>query len=155
MKSNEKRMIIILVMVAILIIAVIYLATRGKKENNEKEIEEKNQNIENFVEILEDGTKLNISSKLHEEKELDGLKIGNIQITEKNGQFLLLADVTNTTNKDIEPFYINIILYNKNGEQISTVIGAISPTKAGKKSRLSAAITEDYANAYDFKVTRK
>lgn len=149
----KKTRILALVIVGILIVGVIYFVTKEKKENSE--VKEENENIEKYVEILEDGTKRNISSKLQEEKELEGLKIGNIKITEKNGQFLLMANVRNTTNKDIQPFYINIILLNENGANIAVVTGAISPIKAGEKAILSASITEDYANAYDFEVTRK
>lgn len=149
----KKTRILALIVVAILIVGVIYLVTKEKKENSK--IEEENQNIENFIEVLEDGTKLNISSKLQEEKEIDGLRIGNIQITEKNGQFVLLADVTNTTNKEVEPFYINIILLDKEGKETATVIGIVSEVKAGQTTKLRAGITENYANAYDFKVVKK
>lgn len=158
MKTKEKKIIMILVSI-VLILGITYLITKGNNtknvNNNIEEIKEESQNIEEFVKIQEDGTKVNISSKLQEEKELEGLKIGDIRITEKEGQFLLLAKVRNTTNSDIEPFYINIELLNEKGDKIATVTGAISAIKAGNKAILSAAVTEDYANAYDFKVTRK
>ena len=150
MKKSEKKMILILVIVSILIIGVIWLVTRPKKE---KIVE--NEVVEEFVQVLDDGTKLNISSKLQEEKTINGLKIGNIQLTEKNGQLVLLADVTNPTEKDSEIFLIDIILYDKTGKEIATVPGIVSPIKAGGKTQLNAGITEKYANAYDFKVVKK
>ena len=150
MKKSEKKMILILVIVSILIIGVIWLVTRPKKE----EIVE-NEVVEEFVQVLDDGTKLNTSSKLQEEKTINGLKIGNIQLTEKNGQLVLLADVTNPTEKDSEIFLIDIILYDKTGKEIATVPGIVSPIKAGGKTQLNAGITEKYANAYDFKVVKK
>ena len=150
MKKKEKKMILILVIVSILIIGVIWLVTRPKKE---KIVE--NEVVEEFVQVLDDGTKLNISSKLQEEKTINGLKIGNIQLTEKNGQLVLLADVTNPTEKDSEIFLIDIILYDKTGKEIATVPGIVSPIKAGGKTQLNAGITEKYANAYDFKVVKK
>ena len=150
MKKKEKKMILILVIVSILIIGVIWLVTRPKKE----EIVE-NEVVEEFVQVLDDGTKLNTSSKLQEEKTINGLKIGNIQLTEKNGQLVLLADVTNPTEKDSEIFLIDIILYDKTGKEIATVPGIVSPIKAGGKTQLNAGITEKYANAYDFKVVKK
>ena len=150
MKKKEKKMILILIIVSILIIGVIWLVTRPKKE----EIVE-NEVVEEFVQVLDDGTKLNISSKLQEEKTINGLKIGNIQLTEKNGQLVLLADVTNPTEKDSEIFLIDIILYDKTGKEIATVPGIVSPIKAGGKTQLNAGITEKYANAYDFKVVKK
>lgn len=150
MKKKEKKMILILIIVSILIIGIIWLVTRPKKE----EIVE-NEVVEEFVQVLDDGTKLNISSKLQEEKTINGLKIGNIQLTEKNGQLVLLADVTNPTEKDSEIFLIDIILYDKTGKEIATVPGIVSPIKAGGKTQLNAGITEKYANAYDFKVVKK
>ena len=150
MKKKEKKMILILIIVSILIIGVIWLVTRPKKE---KIVE--NEVVEEFVQVLDDGTKLNISSKLQEEKTINGLKIGNIQLTEKNGQLVLLADVTNPTEKDSEIFLIDIILYDKTGKEIATVPGIVSPIKAGGKTQLNAGITEKYANAYDFKVVKK
>lgn len=153
MKSKEKKMLLILIIVAIIIIAIVWFATRGKKEN--KEEVETNQIKEEFVQVQEDGTKVNISNKLKEEKELDGLKIGNIQLTEKEGQLTLIANVTNTTAKDVDAFLIDIILYDKEGKEIDTVLGFVSPVKAGQTVELNAGITEDYANAYDFKVVKK
>lgn len=150
MKKNEKRMILILIIVSVLIIGVVYILTRPKKseEENEKPKEE-------FVEVLEDGTKFNISNKLKEEKTIEGLKIGNIQLTEKNGQSVLLADVTNNTSKDSEVFLINIKLYDKTGKEIAIIPGIVSPVKAGETVQLNAGITEDYANAYDFTVEKR
>lgn len=152
MKSKEKKMLLILIIVAIAIIAIIWFITRKGKESNQ---EETNQVVEEFVQVQEDGTKVNISNKLKEEKELDGLKIGNIQLTEKDGQLRLLANVTNTTSKDVDAFFIDIILYDKNGNEIDTILGLVSPVKAGQTVELNAGITEDYANAYDFKVVKK
>ena len=152
MKSKEKKMLLILIIVAIAIIAILWFIARGGKESKQ---EETNQVKEEFVQVQEDGTKVNISNKLKEEKELDGLKIGNIQLTEKDGQLTLLANVTNTTSQDVDAFFIDIILYDKDGNEIDTILGLVSPVKAGQTVELKAGITEDYANAYDFKVVKK
>lgn len=152
MKKKEKKMLIILIIVAIAIIAILWFIARGGKESKQ---EETNQVKEEFVQVQEDGTKVNISNKLKEEKELDGLKIGNIQLTEKDGQLTLLANVTNTTSQDVDAFFIDIILYDKEENEIDTILGLVSPVKAGQTVELKAGITEDYANAYDFKVVKK
>lgn len=152
MKSNEKKMILILILIVIILLSIIWFFTRKKEEIiNENE----NQIVEEFVQVQENGAKVNISNKLKEEKELDGLKIGDIQLTEMNGQLLLLANVTNTTSIDRDAFYVNIILYNKEGQEIGTILGVISSVKANETVQLKAGITEDYANAYDFKVVKK
>ncbi len=149
MKKKEKRMILILVIVSILIVGIIWGVTRPKKEKVEE------NGVEEFVQVLEDGTKLNTSDKLKEEKTVDGLKIGNIQLTEKNGQLVLLADVTNPTTKTSDTFLVDITLYDKTGKELTTVTGLIIPIKPGESTQLNAGITEKYANAYDFKVVKK
>ena len=149
MKKKEKRMILILVIVSILIVGIIWGVTRPKKEKVEE------NGVEEFVQVLEDGTKLNTSDKLKEEKTVDGLKIGNIQLTEKNGQLVLLADVTNQTTKTSDTFLVDITLYDKTGKELTTVTGLIIPIKPGESTQLNAGITEKYANAYDFKVVKK
>ena len=152
MKKKEKRMILIIVLVGVLIIGGLLIWKNGRKNNDEQGI---NQPKEEFVQVLEDGTKLNISNKLKEEKTIKGLKIGNIQLTEQNGQSVLLADVRNEGTQDVEMFLINIILVDKTGKEIATIPGIVSPVKAGATVQLNAGITEDYANAYDFKVEQR
>lgn len=152
MKKKEKQMILILILVAIVVIAIIYTVTKSNDKEN-KEIE--NTVKEEFVQKQEDGTKVNVSDKLKEEKEIDGLKIGNIQLTEKNGQSVLLAKVTNSTTKDTQAFLVDIILYDKEGNEIAKIPGVVSGAKAGQTVELRVGITEDYANAYDFKIVKK
>ena len=152
MKKKEKRMILIIVLVGALIIGGLLIWKNAAKNNNE---EGPQQPKEEFVQVLEDGTKLNISNKLKEEKTIKGLKIGNIQLTEQNGQSVLLADVRNEGTQDVEMFLINIILVDKEGKEIATIPGIVSPVKAGATVQLNAGITEDYANAYDFKVEQR
>ena len=156
MKKSEKKMILILVLVSIFIIGVIYVVTRPKKEENKNENNIENIVKEEFVKVQEDGTKVNISNKLKEEEDLDGLKIRNIRLTENNGQSTLLADVTNTTSTDVkDAFFVNITLLDKEGKEIDTILGIITPVKAGQTITLNAGIEENYANAYDFKVVKK
>ena len=90
MKKKEKQMIGILILVAAVIITIIFFATRPKKDEN-KGVEIQNTVKEEFVQVLEDGTKLNVSSKLNEAKTVNGLKIQNIQLTNKNKPVVLLA----------------------------------------------------------------
>ena len=154
MKKKEKRGLLILIIVAIAIIVtlVIILNVRGKKSNNEAE---ENEVVEEFVQVLEDGTKLNTSTKLSETKIVDGLKIGNIQLTMQNGQSVLLADAENDTGKDIDIMLLDIILLDKNGNELTTIAGIVGDLKAGEKQQLNSSVTSDYANAYDFRVVIK
>ena len=154
MSKKEKRGLLILIIVAIAIIVtlVIILNVRGKKSNNEAD---ENKVVEEFVQVLEDGTKLNTSTKLSETKIVDGLKIGNIQLTMQNGQSVLLADAENDTGKDIDIMLLDIILLDKNGNELTTIAGIVGDLKAGEKQQLNSSVTSDYANAYDFRVVIK
>ena len=150
MKKKEKRMLLVLILISALIIGVIYFATRPKVNN--EEVKEENKVVEEFVQVLEDGTKLNTSTKLGEMKEINGLKIGNIQLTNNGSKTELIADVTNGTQTDKKAMLIKVILYDKTGKEIATLAGRISPIKAGQTMQFSTSAMIDYANAYDFKI---
>ena len=64
--------------------------------------EQQEVKVENYVEVLNDGTKLNKSNKLSETKKLDGMEITAIQLTNRNGVSRILATVTNKTNEEIK-----------------------------------------------------
>lgn len=151
MKKNEKRMILILLIIlAIVIIAVVVGKNKGNKENTDE-----NQVKEEFVQVQEDGTKVNISSKLAETKTVGAYKIGNIQLTTKDNQSILLADVENVSSSATEMKMIEITLLDKEGNTLEKVPGVVKQLQPGETAQLNAGITEDYANSYDFKVEIK
>lgn len=155
MKKKEKRGLLILILVAIAIITTLAIITNRKGKEVNSDSTEENKVVEEFVQVLEDGTKLNTSTKLSETKIVDGLKIGNIQLTMQNGQSVLLADAENDTGKDIDIMLLDIILLDKNGNELTTIAGIVGDLKAGEKQQLNSSVTSDYANAYDFRVVIK
>lgn len=150
MKAQEKRMILILIIVSILIITIVWCVTRNK----ETEVVE-STNKEEFVEVLEDGTKLNISDKLNETKRVENFEIGNIQLTDKNGVSVLLADVKNVSETSTDWTIITITLIDRIGNTIQEIEGVIKDLQPGETTQLNAATSADYANSYDFKVKIK
>lgn len=150
MKAQEKRMILILIIVSILIITIVWCVTRNK----ETEVVE-STNKEEFVEVLEDGTKLNISDKLNETKRVENFEIGNIQLTDRNGVSVLLADVKNVSETSTDWTIITITLIDKIGNTIQEIEGVIKDLQPGETTQLNAATSADYANSYDFKVKIK
>lgn len=150
MKKKEKILIIILL--GIVLIMAILAIVKNQKESQKNIVEEINEE-EEFTRILEDGTKLNVSTKLNETKMVDKLKIYNIQLTSKNDQTVFLADVESSEDKEIT--LVDIVLLNKNGNELTTITGLIGKTKAGGVQQLNCVVTSDYANAYDFKVIVK
>ena len=154
MKKKEKRLI--LVLIAILVIVLIIGLFIKKNKNKENEIQNQNNPTdEKFVQVLEDGTKLNKSSKFNETKNIDGIEISNIQFTYKDGQTVLLADVINSSGKAVDMTLLDIKLLDEQGNEIITVGGIISPMQVGETTQLNASMTMDYANAYDVEITLK
>lgn len=163
---DKKQKIGIILVIAILIVGLIIIFNKkndDNKNNNEVQMQQstntndqqqKNTEKEEFVYKTDDGTKLNISTKLGEEREFQGLKIKNIQLTSKDNQTVLLADVTNNSGKDTQPIFINIILLDKNGDEVDKIPGIIAPLKNGASTQLNSSATSDYANAYDFKIEK-
>lgn len=154
MKKKEKKLIIIIVIVAIIIWTGILIWKNVSKKDEEPQ-EQLNQEIEKYVEILEDGTKLNTSNKLKDTKIVDGLEIGNVQLTYQNGIAVMLADVKNTTSQDLGLTVIEITLYDDQKNIIDVIEGLVSPVKVGESVQLNMSVSGDYANAYDFKVVKK
>lgn len=154
MKSSEKKMILILVIVAIIIIAVLVKVRNSKNGGTgaDNTIAEENTVVEEFVEVLEDGTKLNVSDKLSETKTFGNYEISNIQLTEQNGQSLILADVKNIGATKTDVVLIDITLLDKEGIEITTIGGIIGDIEPGATVQLNASATTDFANAYDFTV---
>lgn len=154
MKKNEKRMILILLVV--LIIAIIaFVSSKNSKKGNKVENTTEENNTEKYVQVLEDGTKLNTSEKLSKTKQVGTYKFENMQLTEQGSQTVLLADVTNTGNTATNIQLVNVTLLDENGKEITTIGGIISPLQPGAKTQFNASMTLDYANTYDFKITLK
>ena len=155
MKKKEKRMIAILLVILVIAIIIFAISKNKKNDNSTNTETENNAIVEEFVEVLEDGTKLNTSTEFNKTKEVNGFKFENIQFTEQNGQSVLLADVTNNTGKTTDYTLVDVTLLDKNGQEIVTLGGIISPLQPGAKTQFNMSSTLDYANAYDFKIVVK
>ena len=156
MKKKEKRMILILLVVLIIAIVAFVVSRNANKGNKGTENKtEENTAVEEFVQVLEDGTKLNTSEQLSKTKQVGAYKFENMQLTEQNGQTVLLADVTNTGNTATNMQLVDVTLLDKNGKEIVKVGGIISPLQPGAKTQFNTSMTLDYANTYDFKIELK
>ena len=154
MKKSEKRMIGILVLITVIVIIIYVVTSRGKEENIGV-AEEGNQVVEEFVEVLEDGTRLNTSSKLQETKTIDGMEVTNLQLTESGDISLLLGTVRNVSSEAKGGYPVEIRVVDKEENEIVTVGGYIPELAPGAETQLNSSATFDYANAYDFTITKK
>ena len=151
MKKNEKIMIGVLVAITVIVLII------ALNRENKKEKQEGTENVaqEEFVNVLEDGTRLNKSDKLHEKKKFDGMEITDFQLTEKENVTLLLGTITNTSNEKKGGYPVNIKVVDKQGNEIITVAAFFGELEPGQSTQLSTSATFDYANAYDFSITKK
>lgn len=157
--KNKKKIIGMIICILIVILLIIGILMHNKTKREDEELKNQNGDAnyedqqdapdEEFVINLEDGTKLNISPKLNETKILDGMEIKNMQLTYKNGQTQLLADVTNTTSEKIPETLISIIFKDKENNEIVTLDSIISSAEPGQTVQLNANSSLNYCNPYD------
>ena len=156
MKKSEKRMILTIVVVAVIIVVGLLIWRNNANKGNEPQNNVGEQQVaEKYVDVLEDGTKLNKSNKLKETKKVDELEISGIQLTNQNGLSVILGTVKNTSSRDLGLTVIEITLYDDKNNVLEKVEGFVSPVKAGGSVQLNMGVSADYANAYDFSVVKK
>ena len=153
MKKGEKRLIAVLVLITIVVIIVLVMMNRNKKKENEGEANNIAR-VEEFTTTLDDGTRLNTSSKLQETKRIEGVEIGGFQLTEKDNESILLGTATNTSNTTQGGYSVNITLIDKEGREIITIVGYVQTLAPGQSGQFSASATFDFANAYDFRISK-
>ena len=156
MKKKEKRMILILLVVLVIAIVAFIISKNANKGNKGTENKtEENTAVEDFVQVLEDGTKLNKSSKLQETKTIDGMEVSDFQLTSNGNVTILLGTITNKSNEVKGDYPVSIKILDEKGNEIITVGGYIGELQPGKSTQLNCSATFDYANAYDFEITKK
>jgi len=110
---------------------------------------------EEFVEQKLDGTKVNTSETLSKTKQVEGLEVSNIRLTEKNNVSHIVADVKNSTSSEKGGFAVDIIVLDKQGKEIAKLGAYIDKVNPGATVELNTSATVDFANAYDFKISKK
>lgn len=159
MKAKELMIVLGIIIVLLIVIIVAANVNKGKEDEEIPQtpsvgIVEENK-VEEFVEVQEDGSKLNTSEELKKTKTIEGLEISNIRLVENNNVSQVRADVTNPTNGTLGDFPVEIIVLDKEEKEITRIGGYIDKVKAGEKVELNASATSDFANAYDFDIVKK
>jgi len=161
MIENSKKTYVIIVGIIIIstIVLVFLIQWIGKKAEEKIQVTTETDvlanKIEEYTQKREDGTKVNISTKLHEMKKLGDLEIGNITLTSKNNISVILADAKNTGNNTSKLTEIILILLDKNGNEIVSANGIIPQLKENETTQINIGISADFANAYDFIIRAK
>ena len=131
MKKKEKRALLVLIMVAALIIGIIWVATRGNKDEEVSGGQTTGEK-EEIVKVEADGTKVNTSEKLNKDKKTDEFEISNISFTEKNGETILKARITKRTESAQASFFGKIVLLDKAGKTMGNIPILVSATQSGE-----------------------
>lgn len=159
MKKSERRMILVLIIIAIAVIAGL-VNIRNKSNNTDDVVDNQvieenitqSQEVGEFVQVLEDGTKQNVSDKLAETKTFSNYEVSNIELREKDGKCEILADVKNIGTTKADVVLLDITLLDKDGNEIVTIGGIIGNVEPGQTVKLNSASTADFSNAYDFTI---
>lgn len=158
-KIKSKGAVLVCAVAIILIIVLLVLG--GKNDNNNQLADGKNDGkvnntfIEEFVQVQENGEKVNISEKLKQTKTVEGVELTNISLVEKGGQSEIVANAKNTTSSTIEELKIIITAIDKNENTLDELEASVYELEPGEATILKAVITSDIANAYDFTVRKK
>lgn len=147
MKINKVRVLvfslIILVLISVLTFSIVSFI---KNRNTAPEYK--------YVQIEEDGTKVNTSKKLAETKTIDGIEIKDITLKEKNTVTVLEAKAVNTNKEVKEGFTVNIEFVDDKGKTITKIIGYISTLQPGESTIITTQTTLDFANSYNINITK-
>lgn len=172
-KMNKKsgianRDLIILISIAVVIIVaiiVVVIVVNSNKPNENANVNNNTPNVnapvstesssKDNVEVSSDGTKINNSKKLAENKTFEGLVIKNISLHSNAGQTTFTATVENNTGADVAGKPINIVFLDKSGAEIKVLNTYLGSVKNGKTNTINAGSTIDLSNAYDFVVKNK
>ena len=123
MKKNEKKMITILVIITAIVIAI-YVVRQNKKEETPNDIQNQNEVTETQI----------------KDKEIDGIKVSNISISENDGDITVTANATNSTGIAKEETIVKIKLKNAKGEVIEELGALIGKTNPGETRQISAVV---------------
>jgi len=160
MKKSEIKPLFILTVIAILIIGLMLIirSNNAKKSAQNEQSSEENTVEEKYVQVLNDGTKLNDSEKLNKDRSFEGqsdIELSNIQLTSKDGITNLLCDVKNNSSTPLKLQEVYVILRDENGNEIDRIPSILEDIQPGETKQFSTFVTADYANAYDFTMIKK
>lgn len=154
-KLNIKKIVTLIVIIILIVVGmgIIFKKIDDREVKNKQQQELANAQ-KNYV-TLEDGTQVNTSTKILEDKNVGTLVISNAQITRKNDITTIIADVKNTGKKNEGKFSVNITFLEKDGDKIASIIGYIREVKPGETLELVISGSYNFVDAYDFIIVKK
>ena len=161
MEPNEKKMIFILILILIIVLTIFFITRNNKgktADNISMEQGTQAQEKGSHSDMLSDGTRINNSEKIAETKYVDDIEISDIQLTEKDNVTELIANITNTSDKNEDGFLITITLFDDKQNEIGKFNDVFVHALKGKESSnlsTSGLFGNDYVDAYELTITKK
>ncbi len=154
---KDKGKIVVWAIIVIVIIGVIVFAVVKNTNNNNLAGKETETKKEEFATQLDDGTRLNTSSKISETKKFDTFEVSGIQLTEKDNQSIILATIKNVGETASNVTLITVSVIDKTGKEIyhGDGIGIVGELQPGETQQLNVGASFDCANAYDIVFSKK
>ncbi len=143
---KNKRLIILVAIVVIILIIIVKVAS-SKDNNNET-------TKKSYAQLQEDGTMVNTSQKLAENKTYNGLEFTNIKFTNSSSATYLNADVKNTTQNSTKAQVVDVNILDEQGNVIATFVGQISALEPGESTIINSGITGNYVDAYNIEFVK-
>lgn len=170
MKSNEKIMIAILVVITAVVI-IAFVVTRNKDTKggtstqgastsgtSTSQTSTSGTKIDDYVIEMPDGEKENTSEKLKETKIFDeALEVSDLKLTEKDGMTKVTGTVKNVSKEASTESAVTIVLLNKSGEELGTIPCYVKSLEPEETTSLQAERTllDSAVNAYDLKMVKE
>ena len=120
--SEEQKKKIIMILIGILLFVVVFLLAFAwfHKEENKKEDKEPEIQANTNKDVIKD-------------QEVGGFRFSNTSLIIENGESKLTTEVKNITDQDLSLQSFDIIVKDKNGKEMTTLLGYIGDTiKAGE-----------------------
>ena len=152
--NKEKDQLVIILLVIVIAVVVIILFSSSKKASNDNSNSNMGvQNEQNNTEV-NGSTEVNNNAGVTEAKQIDDLKIDNIQVKKENGITYIFADITNTGKEKQGGFKIHISMKDENDKEIIGFEKSIPVLSSGEKTNISVGSTDEFVNAYKCTITK-
>ena len=131
---SKKNLAIIIIAVVLIIVGTIFLRNRGNDNS-------KNTQTTQVVE-----------SPIAKKKTNGTFDVYNTDITTNTGSTKISATIENISGKETKEQMVEIVLLDKNNNELGTIKVSVPSLKAGVATELSAETLTVYNDIYDFKI---
>ena len=143
-KKEKVQLTIILLVIVIAIVGIILFVNLNK---------DKNDGSQKYTKMV-GNVEVNNSRRVTKDKQIDDLKIQNIEVKKENGITYIYADVVNNGKEDQGGFYVFISMKDEEGNEIigfETMLPVLQP---GGTTNIEVGSADEFVNAYDCTMTK-